>query len=190
MLLGSEQTHRILNDATYAIENWKPDGTKVRRTLTSHHGRNPLVSKNKALPPSPTTLTDNNNNNESDTETKDEDADENNNKITENEHEKNDTTIETNEDHDENESSSLSLKHQKEKHGIEKQESFYSLHKPDAVDENNNNYEGVDDSIPPLPSSPRFAPATVYTPNMTGTHPDHAGGFSTVYLVKIIIINM
>ncbi|CAO3628898.1 unnamed protein product [Cunninghamella blakesleeana] len=188
---GSEQTHRILNDATYAIENWKPDGTKVRRTLTSHHGRNPLVSKNKALPPSPTKLTDDNNkeeddNKEDDTkeiETKDDDNEE------EEEEEKENNDNENEENHEVNESlptSSIPNPHlQHIKHGIEKQDSVYSLHKPDAVDEmdnNNNNYEGVDDAIPPLPSSPRFTPASVYSPNITEVQPDHTGGFSTVYL--------
>ncbi|KAI9309571.1 Eisosome component PIL1-domain-containing protein, partial [Cunninghamella echinulata] len=102
---GSEQTHRILNDATYAIENWKPDGTKVRRTLTSHHGRNPLVTKEKALPPSPD----------------------------------NDNTIETNEQEHENNENAISSQ-QEQKNGPGKQESFYSLHKPDAIDETE--YEG------------------------------------------------
>ncbi|KAI7862812.1 Eisosome component PIL1-domain-containing protein [Spinellus fusiger] len=40
---GTEKTLRIVKDATHALDNWKPDKAKVRRTLTSHHGRNPLI---------------------------------------------------------------------------------------------------------------------------------------------------
>ncbi|KAI9008802.1 Eisosome component PIL1-domain-containing protein [Phycomyces nitens] len=57
---GIEKTARIVKDATHAITNWKPDKAKVRRTLTSHHGRNPLIttrisslSQEKDLPPVP-----------------------------------------------------------------------------------------------------------------------------------------
>ncbi|KAI8068119.1 Eisosome component PIL1-domain-containing protein [Gilbertella persicaria] len=45
------KTKRIQEDAIRAIEAWHPDKTKVRRTLTSHHGHNPLVVKE--LPPLP-----------------------------------------------------------------------------------------------------------------------------------------
>ncbi|CAO3646887.1 unnamed protein product [Cunninghamella echinulata] len=182
---SSEQTHRILNDATYAIENWKPDGTKVRRTLTSHHGRNPLVTKEKALPPSPvqptkliddaeTTDNDNSNDNNNDT-----DNDNDNDTEINDQENNNNNTIETNDQEHENNSNAISPS-QQQKNSPGKQESFYSLHKPDAVDEAN--YEGVDDTIPPLPSSPRFQPATIHSPNISSTHPDHTGGFSTVYL--------
>ncbi|KAF7731788.1 hypothetical protein EC973_008303 [Apophysomyces ossiformis] len=57
---GALQTTRIVDDATRALDNWKPDRAKVRRTLTGHHGRNPLISRlrktaaiNKDLPPAP-----------------------------------------------------------------------------------------------------------------------------------------
>ncbi|EPB87632.1 hypothetical protein HMPREF1544_05616 [Mucor circinelloides 1006PhL] len=49
--LGSEKTKRIQEDAQRAIEQWNPDKTKVRRTLTAHHGHNPLIVKQ--LPPVP-----------------------------------------------------------------------------------------------------------------------------------------
>ncbi|OBZ87787.1 Sphingolipid long chain base-responsive protein LSP1 [Choanephora cucurbitarum] len=42
---GAEKTKRIQEDALRAIEMWKPDQAKVRRTLTSHHGKNPLLVK-------------------------------------------------------------------------------------------------------------------------------------------------
>lgn len=49
--LGAEKTKRIQEDAQRAIEQWNPDKTKVRRTLTAHHGHNPLIVKQ--LPPVP-----------------------------------------------------------------------------------------------------------------------------------------
>lgn len=55
--IGTEQTTRIVKDAKRSITNWRPDGTKLRRTLTSHHGQNPLVAdrsvKEKQLPELP-----------------------------------------------------------------------------------------------------------------------------------------
>lgn len=48
---GAEKTKRIQEDAQRAIEQWNPDKTKVRRTLTAHHGHNPLIVKQ--LPPVP-----------------------------------------------------------------------------------------------------------------------------------------
>ncbi|KAI8334464.1 Eisosome component PIL1-domain-containing protein [Blakeslea trispora] len=42
---GAEKTKRVQEDALRAIENWTPDQTKLRRTLTSHHGKNPLLVK-------------------------------------------------------------------------------------------------------------------------------------------------
>ncbi|KAI8068002.1 Eisosome component PIL1-domain-containing protein [Gongronella butleri] len=50
---GSEQTSRIVKDASQAIEGWTPDNAKLRRTLTAHHGTNPLIAQQKALPPAP-----------------------------------------------------------------------------------------------------------------------------------------
>lgn len=46
-----DKTKRIVDDAKKAIDQWNPDKTKVRRTLTSHLGRNPLIVKQ--LPPVP-----------------------------------------------------------------------------------------------------------------------------------------
>lgn len=48
---GEEKTKRVLEDAKKAIDEWNPDKTKIRRTLTSHHGHNPLIIKQ--LPPVP-----------------------------------------------------------------------------------------------------------------------------------------
>jgi hypothetical protein len=48
---SAEKTKRIQDDAERAIEQWNPDKAKVRRTLTSHHGHNPLIVKQ--LPPVP-----------------------------------------------------------------------------------------------------------------------------------------
>ncbi|KAI8640824.1 Eisosome component PIL1-domain-containing protein [Parasitella parasitica] len=48
---GTEKTKRIHDDAQKAIEEWNPDKAKVRRTLTAHHGHNPLIVKQ--LPPVP-----------------------------------------------------------------------------------------------------------------------------------------
>ncbi|KAF1797360.1 Eisosome component PIL1-domain-containing protein [Mucor lusitanicus] len=48
---GAEKTKRIQEDAQRAIEQWNPDKAKVRRTLTAHHGHNPLIVKQ--LPPVP-----------------------------------------------------------------------------------------------------------------------------------------
>ncbi|KAG0164471.1 hypothetical protein DFQ28_010273 [Apophysomyces sp. BC1034] len=63
---GASQTTRIVDDVTRAMDNWKPDRAKVRRTLTAHHGRNPLISRskrgaavNKKLPPAPSSNDDN-----------------------------------------------------------------------------------------------------------------------------------
>ncbi|KAG0911268.1 hypothetical protein G6F33_007135 [Rhizopus arrhizus] len=51
---SSIKTKRVLEDAKRTVYEWKPDQTKLRRTLTSHHGHNPLVIKvNKELPPVP-----------------------------------------------------------------------------------------------------------------------------------------
>ncbi|KAI9264464.1 Eisosome component PIL1-domain-containing protein [Sporodiniella umbellata] len=51
---GTAKTKRVQEDARNAIYNWKPDQGKLRRTLTSHHGHNPLIAKaNKDLPPVP-----------------------------------------------------------------------------------------------------------------------------------------
>ncbi|KAI8376055.1 Eisosome component PIL1-domain-containing protein [Radiomyces spectabilis] len=58
---GTEQTNRVVEDACQAIQDWKPDSAKVRRTLTSHHGSNPLLTRRKKrengtekdLPPTP-----------------------------------------------------------------------------------------------------------------------------------------
>lgn len=47
----AEKTKRIQDDAERAIEQWNPDKAKVRRTLTAHHGHNPLIVKQ--LPPVP-----------------------------------------------------------------------------------------------------------------------------------------
>ncbi|KAI8137720.1 Eisosome component PIL1-domain-containing protein [Fennellomyces sp. T-0311] len=47
---GTERTTTVIKDAKRAVDYWKPDSAKVRRTLTSHHGHNPLVKK---LPPAP-----------------------------------------------------------------------------------------------------------------------------------------
>lgn len=49
--LATEKTKTIVEDAKKTIEQWNPDRTKVRRTLTSHHGHNPLIIKQ--LPPVP-----------------------------------------------------------------------------------------------------------------------------------------
>jgi hypothetical protein len=48
---GAEKTKRVVDDAKKAIDQWNPDKAKVRRTLTSHLGRNPLIVKQ--LPPVP-----------------------------------------------------------------------------------------------------------------------------------------
>lgn len=48
---GEEKTKRVLEDTKKAIAQWNPDKTKMRRTLTSHHGHNPLIVKQ--LPPVP-----------------------------------------------------------------------------------------------------------------------------------------
>ncbi|KAL9539426.1 hypothetical protein MBANPS3_010266 [Mucor bainieri] len=48
---GADKTKRIQEDAQRAIEQWNPDKAKVRRTLTAHHGHNPLIVKQ--LPPVP-----------------------------------------------------------------------------------------------------------------------------------------
>ncbi|KAI9483000.1 MAG: Eisosome component PIL1-domain-containing protein [Benjaminiella poitrasii] len=50
--LAEEKTKRIEEDTMRAIAGWRPDRAKVRRTLTDHHGHNPLISKQ--LPPVPT----------------------------------------------------------------------------------------------------------------------------------------
>ncbi|ORE12096.1 hypothetical protein BCV72DRAFT_253500 [Rhizopus microsporus var. microsporus] len=56
---STHRTKRIQDDAKHAIHEWKPDQAKLRRTLTSHHGHNPLIVKmNKELPPVPVALTD------------------------------------------------------------------------------------------------------------------------------------
>ncbi|KAI9255616.1 Eisosome component PIL1-domain-containing protein, partial [Phascolomyces articulosus] len=47
---GMERTATVVKDAKRAVDYWKPDGTKLRRTLTSQHGHNPLIKK---LPPPP-----------------------------------------------------------------------------------------------------------------------------------------
>jgi hypothetical protein len=54
---AAEKTKRIADDAKKTIEQWNPDRTKVRRTLTSHHGHNPLIIKQ--LPPVPANSTSN-----------------------------------------------------------------------------------------------------------------------------------
>jgi hypothetical protein len=48
---GTDKTKRVVDDAKKTIDQWNPDKTKVRRTLTSHLGRNPLIVKQ--LPPIP-----------------------------------------------------------------------------------------------------------------------------------------
>ncbi|KAI9494036.1 Eisosome component PIL1-domain-containing protein [Zychaea mexicana] len=55
---GSERTATVVKDVKRAVDFWKPDGAKLRRTLTSQHGHNPLVKKLPPAPPVPTTLTD------------------------------------------------------------------------------------------------------------------------------------
>ncbi|CAO3680794.1 unnamed protein product [Rhizopus stolonifer] len=51
---GTQRTKLVQDDARRAVYNWKPDQGKLRRTLTSHHGHNPLIVKvNKDLPPVP-----------------------------------------------------------------------------------------------------------------------------------------
>ncbi|KAI7860089.1 Eisosome component PIL1-domain-containing protein [Circinella umbellata] len=47
---GADRTATVVKDAKRAVDYWKPDGAKLRRTLTSQHGHNPLVKK---LPPPP-----------------------------------------------------------------------------------------------------------------------------------------
>ncbi|ORX54927.1 hypothetical protein DM01DRAFT_1286451 [Hesseltinella vesiculosa] len=54
---ATEHTSRIVKDASANIDNWKPDDAKLRRTLTSHHGTNPLIAQQKALPPAPSMST-------------------------------------------------------------------------------------------------------------------------------------
>lgn len=55
---GAEKTKRITEDAQKALSDWNPDKTKIRRTLTSHHGHNPLIVKQlPTLPKSSSTKT-------------------------------------------------------------------------------------------------------------------------------------
>lgn len=55
---GTEKTKRITEDAQRALSEWNPDKTKIRRTLTSHHGHNPLIIKRlPTLPKSSSTKT-------------------------------------------------------------------------------------------------------------------------------------
>ncbi|KAI8088675.1 Eisosome component PIL1-domain-containing protein [Halteromyces radiatus] len=163
---GSDQTTRIVSDASYAMEHWKPDGAKVRRTLTSHHGRNPLVSKNKALPPAPV---------ESELSTTI-------NATTDSQDSNDDRTLDNN---NIEESSSSPSQPEEEPTSLLKQDSIRSLHKPDAVEEDLRD----DDDLPLAPMSPRPQSATLQdysqvfspSPQQQQFH-GHSGGFSTVYL--------
>lgn len=59
---GAEKTKRITEDAQKALSDWNPDKTKIRRTLTSHHGHNPLIIKQlPSLPKSSSTKTNDSN---------------------------------------------------------------------------------------------------------------------------------
>lgn len=157
------------------MDHWKPDGAKVRRTLTSHHGRNPLVSKNKKLPPAPAAVPEPEST-QSDTITTDSDAPE-----------AEDAQIDDTDGSNTGSSSRTSSPQPTRQDPPMKQNSLFSLHKPDAV-ENNPEHGGNndEDDLPLAPMSPRPQSASLqdYAYPSTPQPPGHAGGFSTVYLVK------
>ncbi|CAO3595146.1 unnamed protein product [Absidia cylindrospora] len=172
---GSEQTSRILNDASYAVDNWKPDGSKIRRTLTAHHGRNPLVSKNKKLPPAPMPS-------DSDTPTPAETDD----TVTASQEDSDSNDIDN--DSDKSTPSSRPPSPQPTQHEPQqpvKQNSLFSLHKPDAVEDSTGDQTEKDDDLPLAPTSPRPQPSPLPEypyQSSPSQQQGHAGGFSTVYL--------
>ncbi|KAI7907739.1 Eisosome component PIL1-domain-containing protein [Cokeromyces recurvatus] len=168
--LVTEKTKRIKEDAIRAIAEWHPDKAKVRRTLTAHHGHNPLISKQ--LPPAP----DNNNNSSSNTSpspsatisTTSSSSKRSNN---EEEHNVPDRTV-----------------------SLTEQNKQYSFYKPDeivvvATVEEKNDEEKIDIQLPitMMPTTtyqPQLSPSTSNTTTQQAYDSGGGGGFSDLYLFQ------
>jgi hypothetical protein len=161
---GAEKTRTIEQDAKNALHHWNPDKRKIRRTLTSHHGRNPLTMSlkvNKQLPPKPKTLKSRLRK-EKENEDKDEEQQEEKDEETENEVE--DLDIDQGEEQ------------QQEKPVSSRTTSLdqHSLYKPDEVDNIDQDSQIIPDSQSNI-SLPHATPS-IYHPSPM------VGGFSNVHL--------